>query len=92
MEKSDLSVTAQLANLELSDSEFAGLSQAVEQMLEYFKKMQEIDTDDLEPTTHVLLKENRLRPDTVKNDTDPDVLLENAPELEDRFVVIPNVL
>jgi len=38
------------------------------------------------------LKENRLREDVESQAPLTDKLLENAPEREERFIVIPNVL
>jgi len=93
MEKNDLYITAQMARLELSETEALELEEAVSQMLEYFEKMKEVDVTDLEPTTHALLKDNRLRKDEpADKKSKPKDILKNAPELEDRFIVIPNVL
>ena len=92
MDKSELSVTADLAHIELKDEEFESLGKAVDQMIEYFSLMNEIDVEGLEPTTHALLTRNRLRADVLASENISDRLLENAPELEDRFIVIPNVL
>lgn len=92
MDASELTVTARMARLTLSRDEEKKLGAAVEQMLAYFSHMKEIDVQGLAPTTHALLRENRLRED-VENRTDvTDRLLENAPEREERFIVIPNVL
>lgn len=92
MDASELTVTARMARLTLSRDEEKKLGAAVEQMLAYFSHMKEIDVQGLAPTTHALLRENRLRED-VENGTDvTDRLLENAPEREERFIVIPNVL
>jgi len=93
MEKSDLTVTASLARLELDEAEAMKLGEEVSRMLSYFEKMNEVDVDGLEPTTHALQKENRLREDRrLPNEAQPDELLECAPDLEDRFILIPNVL
>jgi len=92
MDASELAITARMARLTLSDEEQEKLGIAVEQMLAHFSHMKEIDVQGLLPTTHALLKENRLRED-VENRTElGDTLLENAPEREERFIVIPNVL
>jgi len=93
MKKEDLQVTAELAQLRLSEEDFEKLAGEVDTMLQYFEKMMEIDVDGLEPTTHALLKDNRVRPDVpVSNPDLADELVENAPEIEDRFICIPNVL
>jgi aspartyl-tRNA(Asn)/glutamyl-tRNA(Gln) amidotransferase subunit C len=92
MDKSELKITAGLAFLDLTDDEYKTLGAEVEKILDYFSKMMEIDVSGLAPTTHALLEKNRLRGDAQKSGGPADSLLENAPELEDRFIVIPNVL
>jgi aspartyl-tRNA(Asn)/glutamyl-tRNA(Gln) amidotransferase subunit C len=95
MDREELRVTAQLARLELSRDEENRLEKAVFQMLEYFAKMRELDVTGLEPTTQ-LAQDNRLREDAASAGSgataDSEPLLKNAPELEDRLIVIPNVL
>jgi aspartyl-tRNA(Asn)/glutamyl-tRNA(Gln) amidotransferase subunit C len=95
MHSEDLHVTAQLARLELSGGEEHRLEKAVFQMLEYFAKMKELDVEGLGPTTQLSL-ENRLREDAVAEAAEApenrEALLKNAPELEDRLILIPNVL
>ena len=91
MDTKELYETADLALIDLGEEEVEKLRTAVSEMLEYFTHMGDLDVDGLEPTTHALLKRNRTRDDeTVLSDA--DTLLENAPELEDRFIAIPNVL
>ena len=92
MDLQELRITAALAYLDLKDVEYETLAAAVEQMLQYFSKMREVDIEGLPPTTHALVRENRTRPDQVLSFADTDSLLENAPETEDRFIVIPNIL
>ncbi len=92
MDTAELRATADLAELELDEAQAAALGGAVQRMLEYFTIMDEVDVQGLEPTTHALLRQNRTRPDRVSSLDRADELLERAPELEDRFVVIPNVL
>jgi aspartyl-tRNA(Asn)/glutamyl-tRNA(Gln) amidotransferase subunit C len=92
MDASELAITARMARLTLSEEEQQKLGRAVEQMLSHFSHMKEIDVQGLAPTTHALLKENRLREDVEVPAPGGDTLLENAPEREERFIVIPNVL
>jgi len=92
MDAGELTETARMARLNLSEEERERLRAAVEQMLAYFSHMKEIDVAGLEPTTHALLRENRLRQDVGADPFDSDTLLGNAPEREERFIVIPNVL
>ena len=92
MDAAELTATARMARLALSAQEMEKLGKAVEQMLAHFSHMREIDVEGLAPTTHALLRENRLREDTETGAVPTDALLGNAPEREERYVVIPNVL
>ena len=47
--------------------------------------------EGLPPTTQ-MTQTNRTRNDDAVVNTDTEAILDNAPELEDRFIVIPNVL
>ena len=91
MEREELDITAQLARLELSGEERQQFERAVVQMLEYFSKMREFDVEGLPPTAQ-MTQTNRTRKDAATATSDTESLLENAPELDDRFIVIPNVL
>jgi aspartyl-tRNA(Asn)/glutamyl-tRNA(Gln) amidotransferase subunit C len=92
MDSSELTLTARMARIALTTEELSKLGVAVGQMLEHFSHMKEIDVEGLAPTTHPLLRGNRLRRDTETGPALSDTLLDNSPEREDRFIVIPNVL
>jgi aspartyl-tRNA(Asn)/glutamyl-tRNA(Gln) amidotransferase subunit C len=92
MNPEELRITAALAYLDLGEKEYKELMRAVDQMLEYFSKMMEVDIEGLPPTTHAMVRENRTRPDQTIPFSGIEALLENAPEREDRFIVIPNIL
>ena len=92
MEAEELQATARMARLSLSPAEEEQLGRAVERMLAYCSHMASLPVDDLEPTTHALLTKNRLRRDEGSVGQSADPLLANAPEREDRFILIPNVL
>ncbi len=85
-------MTARMARLSLTPSEMEKLGKAVEQMLQHFSHMKEIDVEGLAPTTHALLRENRVRDDAERATNVSDALVANAPKREERFIVVPNVL
>jgi aspartyl-tRNA(Asn)/glutamyl-tRNA(Gln) amidotransferase subunit C len=92
MEKDELIITAAQAQLELTPEEEDRLRTAVSQMLDYFSLMSEVDVDNLPPTTHALIRENALRPDTAERTNNQEDLVSRAPEHENNYIVIPNVL
>lgn len=61
----ELETTAALAQIDLGEGDLARLGDAVSQMLAYFAKMNTLNTEGLEPTTHALVKGNRVRSDLI---------------------------
>ncbi len=85
-------ITAELAGLELDEVEARLLAEDAEKMRELFLTMSQAEVDDLEPTTHALVSDNRVRPDINRSFKNVEQLIEAAPEEEDNFFLIPNVL
>lgn len=92
MDSQELTITAHLARLKLSEGDAERLGEEISHILTYFEKMNEVDVKDLEPTTHVILKENRLREDKAAASGLADDILENAPGTGNRFITIPRIL
>jgi len=94
MEKHELLLTAQQAMLELSEQELAELSGEIQVMLEHMAVMDEVDADDLEPTTHALSPEDAvMRRDQPESDMQRrSFLLKQAPELDGTAVKLPKVM
>ena len=93
MDRSELELTAELALVDLDDGRLLAFESSVGELLDHFALMNSFDVSGLEPTTHALSETNRLREDVVATDPQmPDQILEQVPDLEDRFISIPNVL
>ncbi len=93
MDLGELELTAELALVDLDADRLAAFEASVGELLDHFALMASFDVSDLQPTTHALQEENRLRKDTAGTNPDlPDLILEQASDLEDRFISIPNVL
>ena len=88
----DVEHVANLARLELSDSDkeqFAGQLNAI---LKYAEKLNELDTSEIEPTSHVLPIVNVMRDDEIKPSLPIEKAMLNAPEEEDDQFKVPAVL
>lgn len=83
---------AKLARIALTPDEIELYGRQLEQILEYFQQLGEIDTSGVEPTTHVLPVENVTRPDEAQPSTSPDRVIENAPDAREGFFSVPRVL
>ena len=93
MDRDELELTAELALIDLDESRLTAFENSVGELLDHFAAMSSFDVTGLLPTTHALQEENRLRHDTPGTDPElPDLILEQASDLEDRFISIPNVL
>jgi len=78
-----------LAKLELSDEE---KEKAKEEMLDYIDKLNELDTSDVEPMSHVFPVNNVFREDVVTNGDGTKQTLANAPEQKDDSFVVPKTI
>ncbi|MNE73381.1 Aspartyl/glutamyl-tRNA(Asn/Gln) amidotransferase subunit C [compost metagenome] len=61
-------------------------------ILQYAEKLNELDTENVKPTTHVLQVSNVMRDDVVKESLSQEEALLNAPEDEDGHFKVPAVL
>ncbi len=83
---------ASLARLEITDEEVALFAEQLSKILHYVEQLNELNTDDVEPTAHPLPVTNVMRDDTVRDSYDPDRALSNAPQRQDSFFQVPKVL
>ena len=58
-------------------------------MLDYIDKLNELDTEGVEPMSHVFPVQNVFREDVVANGDDRDNMLANAPEKKDGTYMVP---
>ena len=73
-----------LAKLELSDAEKEEAKKDMEKMLDYIDTLNELDTDGVEPMSHVFPVHNVFREDVVTNGDGSADTLANAPLAKDQ--------
>ncbi|MCK5286336.1 MAG: Asp-tRNA(Asn)/Glu-tRNA(Gln) amidotransferase subunit GatC [Thermodesulfovibrionia bacterium] len=83
---------ARLARLELSDNEKEFFAQQMTNIMEYFDKLNELDTRDVEPTSHVLSMKNIFRDDEQTPSLSREKALRNAPGRIDNFYRVPKII
>lgn len=81
-----------LAKLELSDEEKEKAKKDMEEMLDYIDKLNELDTSNVEPMSHVFPVNNVFREDVVTNGDGTEQTLANAPEKKDDSFVVPKTI
>ena len=90
--RKDVDTASTLARLYFTDEEKEELMGTLNNILEYFDKLSELDTEDVEPLTHILPVENVMRDDEVKPSFDQETALKNAPKHARGHFVIPKVI
>ncbi len=90
--RKDVEHVANLARLELSDTEKEQFEGQLNAILKYAEKLNQLDTDGIEPTSHVLPLANVMREDTVRPSWPIEKVLLNAPEEEGGQFKVPPVL
>ena len=78
-----------LAKLELSEEEKEQAKKDMGSMLDYIDKLNELDTQGVEPMSHVFPVNNVFREDEVTNGDDRDNLLLNAPQKKEGTYMVP---
>lgn len=88
----DVEHVALLARLELAEEEKHLYTEQLNAILDYIGKLQELDTDDIPPTAHVLPIYNVLREDEVHPSMDREAVLQNAPHREEGQFRVPKIV
>ncbi len=81
-----------LAKLELSDEEKEQAKKDMGNMLDYIDKLNELNTDGVEPMSHVFPVNNCFREDVVTNGDDRDAMLQNAPDMKAGSYKVPRTV
>lgn len=76
---------ASLAKLEVSKDEEEIFLKHLDQILSYFKKIDEVNTEGIPPTYHVIDITNVFRKDEVKP-FPPDEIIKNAPKTKGKHI------
>lgn len=83
---------AKLSKLEFSQQEKKELIEQLNNILDYVDLLNQLDTEDVEPATHVVKLSNVFHEDQVTEFKRMDQLLENAPEKDKNFFLVPKVI
>ena len=83
---------ARLSRLELTGEEVEEFAGQLSAILDYMGKMEELDTDGIEPLAHCLPITNVLRQDKIKESLGTEKTLANAPQRDGAFFKVPKIL
>ena len=81
-----------LAKLELKDEEKESARQDMQKMLDYVEKLDELDTSEVEPMSHIFQDENVFREDVVTNGDNKEAMLSKPPKAKEGQYQVPKTI
>ena len=81
-----------LAKLSFGEEAKAKAKQDMQKMLDYVEKLDELDTDGVEPLSHIFGDENVFRDDVVTNGDNKEAMLANAPKEKEGQYQVPKTI
>lgn len=81
-----------LAKLKLTDEEKEQAKRDMGRMLDYIDMLEELDTEGVEPMSHIYPVSNVFREDIVENGDERDQILANAPSCKDGAFKVPKTI
>ena len=90
--ESDILKVANLARLELNADDVSSVTAKVGEILNYINKLNELDTDGIEPTSHAISVSNAFRDDVVHESLPQEKALRNGPLQNGEAFVVPKVI
>ncbi len=90
--KEEVKYIAELAKLDFSEKEVEELSVELSKIISYVDKLNELNTENVEPLSHPLEKKNVFRDDVNKKSISTGEALKNAPDKTEQFFKVPKVI
>lgn len=83
---------AHLARLAITENEAQMLTDQLDKIITFAEQLNEVNTDNIEPTAHVLEIKNVMREDRAKDGLPREEVLKNAPEHQDGQIKVPGIM
>lgn len=90
--KEEVIEVAHLARLAITDDEAVHFADQLEAITNAMELLNELDTENVQPTTHVLSMVNVLREDKAEAGLDRELVLKNVKEHEAGQIKVPTIL
>ena len=83
---------SKLSRISFDDTKADKLAGDLNSIFDFIEKLNELNTDNVEPLTSVAETTLKLRADEVKSENIRDQILKNSPEENEDFFVVPRVV
>ncbi|MFB9757515.1 MULTISPECIES: Asp-tRNA(Asn)/Glu-tRNA(Gln) amidotransferase subunit GatC [Bacillaceae] len=83
---------ANLARLAITEQEAEKFSKQLDAILTFAEQLEELDTQNVKPTSHVLDIKNVMREDVAEKGLPVEEVLKNAPDHDENQIRVPAIL
>ena len=90
--KEEIAKLAELAHLEVPETELEGLREDLSKIVEYVNRIEKIDVSGLEPMQHPFDTENVWREDVIQTSLSQEAALANAPQRIGEYFAFPRIV
>lgn len=92
LDKETLYKLAHLARIEIDPAKETAYIKDMEEVLTWVEKLNELDTDDVEPLVNMSYEENSFREDEPGEPISHERALRNAPKKDNDYFLVPKVI
>ena len=92
LDKEKIKHVAKLARISVDDAKVNNLTKDLNLIFKFIEKLNELDTDKVEPLTSILNQSLRSRKDKINDGKIRERILKNSPRKNEEFFVVPKVV
>ncbi len=92
IDKEKIKHIAKLARISVNQEKATNLSKDLNSILKFVEQLNELDTQNTQPLSSILETSLRVRTDVVKDGKIREKILENSPDKNEEFFVVPKVI
>ena len=92
IDKDTVKHISKLAKISLDEKKINSLSKDLSSIMKFIEKLNELNTDKINPLTSIINTSLRTRKDEIKDGKIRDQILKNSPDKNEEFFVVPKVV
>jgi len=92
IDKDKIKNVSKLAMISVDEKKIDSLTKDLNSIFKFIEKLNELNTDNVEPLSSILNQPLRLRKDEINDGKIREKILKNSPQKNEEFFVVPKVI
>ena len=92
IDKEKIKHVSKLARISIDEKKIDGLTKDLSSIFKFIEQLNELNTDEVKPLSSILNEPLRFREDVVNDGKIREKILENSPQKNEEFFVVPKVI